>query len=118
MFVLIFILLCHQVVWEIRAEDSSVSVCSGRKMQFTKHDHFISNEFWYKQDISHLYIKDPPSLGCDFCIKQQETLRHWCDPSLECYHGNGSRVWWTAEFGTLDLKVVQAVPSPGASHAH
>lgn len=65
-FVLIFILLCHRVVWEIRVEDSSVSVRSGRKMQFTKHDHFISNEFWYKQDISHLYIKDPPSMAVTF----------------------------------------------------
>lgn len=62
MLVLIFILLCHQVVWDIWAQDSSVSARSGRKMQFTKHDHFISNEFWYKLDISHLYIKDSPSL--------------------------------------------------------
>lgn len=73
-------------------------------------------------DISRTFptftLRVLPLCGCDFCIKQQETLRHRCDPSLECYHGNRSRVWWTAEFGTLDLKVVQAVPSPGASHAH
>lgn len=65
--VLIFILPCHQVVWEISARDSSVSMHSGGKMQFAKHEHFISNEFGYKQDISHLYIRDPPlSMGVTF----------------------------------------------------
>lgn len=67
MLVLIFILLCHQVVWEISAQDSPVSMHSGGTMQFTKHEHFISNVFGYKQDISHLYIRDPPlSMGVTF----------------------------------------------------
>lgn len=54
----------------------------------------MSDGFGYKQDFSHLYTNDgPPSVGVTFVETQQETLRHLGDPSLMCYHGNGSHPW-------------------------
>lgn len=114
MFVLIFILLCHQfglrTPWSLCAQAGKCNSPNMTTLSVMSLD--ISRTF------PTFTLRFLPLCGCDFCIKQQETLRHRCDPSLECYHGNRSRVWWTAEFGTLDLKVIQAVPSPGASHAH